>query len=94
MNSQTTTVQTFDNYGNPSVVNHDVTSYPTVTVTTSYTNDPANWILGRINSVLTTQGSTPLSLLINIWTGNSITQKNEWLSTTSGFVSTQMTPDA
>jgi RHS repeat-associated protein len=96
VNSQTTTVVSFDDYGNPTVVDHEAAapngaSLSTFTVTTGYINDTTNWILGRISSVMTTQGSNLLSFMFNTWTGNNITAKTEWLSTTGGLVNTQMT---
>jgi RHS repeat-associated protein len=78
-----TTATTWDAYGNPSVKTQSADGLPTATVTTQFQNDTANWILGRITDIRTTSGGTALGEVVNVWTGNAITAKKEWLDSTS-----------
>ncbi len=88
------TTTLYDDYGNPTVKAQYADGLPTVTVTTTYANDTANWILGRITRITTTSGTTTLGDVQNTWTGNTITSKAEWLDTTNSWLTTTMGYDA
>jgi YD repeat-containing protein len=87
------TVRSYDAYGNATVVSQDADRLPNVTVNTTFSNDSANWILGRIAEVKTSSGGTTLGWMKNEWAGNVIAQKAEWLDTTNAWVATTMTYD-
>ena len=92
--SSQTTATDYDDYGNVTVSTQSADNLPTVTVTTTYDNDPANWILGRVRDVKTSSGGATLSEIQYTWTANSITEKREWLDTSGSWLTTAMTYDA
>jgi YD repeat-containing protein len=85
---------TFDAFGNLEVEHRDADNLPTVTVTTTYSNDTANWVLGRVTAVKTTSGSRTLQETRNTWTNNTITAKSDWLDTTGTWLTTSLAYDA
>jgi RHS repeat-associated protein len=84
---------TYDDFGNPTVKSQFADGLPTVTVTTSYSNDTWNWVLGRITGVKTTSGATLLGEVRNTWNNNVITTKSEWLDSASAWVTKTMSYD-
>ncbi len=88
------TTTSYDDYGNPTIKAQYADGLPTVTITTKFENDATNWILGRIRRITTTSGATTLGDVQNIWSGNTIKEKWEWLDTTNSWLITKMEYDA
>jgi RHS repeat-associated protein len=97
--------RTFDEYGNVTILSQDAGpanlayDQPNVTITTTYANNPASWTLGHIAEIKTTSGSKVLARSQNVWNGNNLTAKSEWLDTgascpTGCWVTTAMGYDA
>jgi RHS repeat-associated protein len=92
-----TTTNAFDSYGNVSVMSNDADGLANVTVTTTYSNDPVSWILGRIVNIRTTSGGVTVGEVQNTWNNNTITAKSEWLNTagpSGAWLTTSITYDA
>jgi RHS repeat-associated protein len=87
------TTTTYDDYGNARVKEQYADGLPTVSVTTTYANDTANWILGRVTRMTTTSGTTTLGDMSNGWVGNTLRTKSEWLNTNNSWVTTTMDYD-
>jgi YD repeat-containing protein len=83
----------YDDFGNITTKVNGAEGLPEVTITTTYTNDVARWILGRITEVKTVSGSTVIGRFQNTWRGDVISEKKEWLDTANSWVVTSMTYD-
>ncbi len=89
-----TTTTSYDAFANPIQKMQSADYDPTVLVSTQFSNDTTNWILGRVKDIQTMTGSTTLGKVSNTWTNNTITAKSEWLDSTGQWLTTSMTYDA
>ena len=80
----------YDAYGNVNTATTASDNLPSVTVTTNYANDTAQWILGRVTDVTTSSGETTLASTTNTWTGNLLTKRSDWLDVSGSWLDTTL----
>ncbi len=80
----------YDAYGNVNTATTTSDNLPSVTVTTNYANDTAQWILGRVTDVTSSSGETTLARMTNTWTGNLLTVRSDWLDVSDSWLNTTL----
>jgi RHS repeat-associated protein len=79
---------TYDEYANQASRTSASPGLPTVSVSSTYLNDPAAWLLGRRAETKTVANGVTLAWTRETWNGALPASRSEWLDTSNAWITT------